>query len=302
MNLTITDVRKSYGRRMVLDNISLVIHSGEVVGFVGPNGAGKSTSMKIVMGLVHADSGSVEIGGATVSSDKVEFLQRIGGLVDGPSMYPTLNARQHLEYVARMRGLKTDKRIQEVLELVGLAEKSTKSVSRFSMGMKQRLGIAMAILHSPDFLILDEPTNGLDPAAMVEFRGLIRTLKENTVGVLISSHVLAEIERLCDRVVFIRAGKIVKEVRPGQTGMSSTFLVRTTDDALAAELLLACAAVENVAENDSSLTVAIGKNSVTVLAQTLLNGGVGLLEMTPLRQTLEADYLTEFTGTKEFLS
>ncbi len=302
MTLTIANVCKGYSQRTILEDVSLSIRSGEVVGFVGPNGAGKSTTMKVVMGLVRADSGNIAVDETSLAISKVEFLRRIGGLVDGPSMYPTLNANQHLEYVARMRGVQGSARIQEVLELVGLSEKSTKPVSRFSMGMKQRLGIAMAILHSPDFLIMDEPTNGLDPAAMVEFRELIGTLQASRVGVLISSHVLSEIERLCDRVVFIRGGRIVREIYPGQADAAALFLVRTTDDPLATTLLLACAAVRGVSEGDGCLTVGIDRDAVPEISRSLICGGVGILELTPMRRTLESDYLQEFAGAKELLS
>lgn len=178
---------KRFGKSAVVDGISFAVGAGEVVGLVGPNGAGKSTTMKVICGLLKPNSGKVTIDGITFSQDAPVYLSKLGVLIESPAFYPGLSGHNHLAYLARMRGRCSDALIGSTLARVGLDADSSKPVREYSTGMKQRLGIAMAILHQPKLLILDEPTNGLDPAAIVATRDLLGRMAEGGTAVLVSS-------------------------------------------------------------------------------------------------------------------
>jgi ABC-2 type transport system ATP-binding protein len=302
MELRIVGLSKKYGARSVLNGVSFAIPSGEVVGFIGPNGAGKSTTMKILLGLVKADAGQVSVGNNSLSHSRQAYLSKVAGFVDGPPQYPVLNARDHLIYAARLRGTDSTVNIDEVLDLIGFSSESRKPVSQFSMGMKQRLAIGMALLQNPEFLILDEPANGLDPTAIIEFRQLIRSLaEEKRVGVFISSHILSEVERICDQVVFIRGGEIARCLDLRMSEARTLMFVRTTDDSAAGDLLAAFPGIERVESQNEGLFVSVEDEKLVDIPKLLVRGGIGLKEFSPAKNLLEADYLREFQQ-KEALS
>jgi ABC-2 type transport system ATP-binding protein len=204
-------LRKSYGSRLALDGLELSVPTGVVYGFLGPNGAGKTTTMRVLTGLIHADGGTMELLGRPFTGRDRQRLFDIGALVETPAFYPYLSGRGNLQALAASGAHVSASRIDEVLEIVGLRERSADKVSRYSLGMKQRLGIAGALLNDPALLLLDEPSNGLDPAGIVAMRETLRHLASIGKTVFISSHLLAEVQQMADVVGIIAAGRLVRE-------------------------------------------------------------------------------------------
>ena len=206
------DLTKRYGRHTVVNSLTLTVPQGSVYGFLGPNGAGKSTSMKMLLGLVHQTDGQVELLGQTMNEEnRIALLRQTGSLIESPSGYLHLTAWENLEIVADLKGV-NHRDIGRVLDVVRLTSDANRTVGQYSLGMKQRLGIAMALLGSPKLLILDEPTNGLDPAGMQEMRGLIASMPETTgATVLISSHLLGEMEQMVTQVGILNEGQLIFE-------------------------------------------------------------------------------------------
>jgi ABC-2 type transport system ATP-binding protein len=209
--LALRGLRKSYGDRRALDGLDLTVPEGVVYGFLGPNGAGKTTTMRILTGLVRSDGGTVEMLGQKFDRRRRQILFEVGALIETPSFYPYLSARGNLRALAASGPKTAAERIDEMLSLVGLADRAREPVSRFSLGMKQRLGIAAALLNDPKLLLLDEPANGLDPAGIVAMRELLRHLASTGKTVFVSSHLLAEVTQMADLVGIIAAGRLVRE-------------------------------------------------------------------------------------------
>jgi len=207
MAVTTRGLSKRFGSRTAVDGVDVDIPAGSVCGFVGPNGAGKTTTLRMLLGLIRPSGGSGTVLGCPLS-DPAGYLDRVGALVEAPAFYPALSGRSNLLVLARLGGIGTGI-IGPTLERVGLSDRADDACRSYSLGMKQRLGIAAALLADPSLLILDEPSNGLDPAGIVEIRRLMRALADGGVTVLVSSHLLAEIEQVCDQLVMIRDGRIV---------------------------------------------------------------------------------------------
>ena len=201
---------KSYGQRLAVDHLDLEVDRAELFGFLGPNGAGKTTTIRMALGLIAPTGGSIEILGLEVRSHRAQVLPRVGALVEAPALYGYLSGRDNLRAVGNLLGGVPEKRIDEVLEIVALKGRDADRVKTYSLGMKQRLGLAIALLNDPDLLILDEPANGLDPAGIVEMRDLLRALAAEGKTVFISSHVLSEVQQICSRVAIIDRGKLVR--------------------------------------------------------------------------------------------
>jgi ABC-2 type transport system ATP-binding protein len=204
-------LRKSYGKRLALDGLDLSVPQGVVYGFLGPNGAGKTTTMRLLTGLLHPDAGAIELLGAPFRRGDRQRLFDVGALVENPSFYPYLSGRKNLQVLASAGGSVPPRRIDDLLELVGLRERAKDKVSGYSLGMKQRLGIAGALLSDPKLLLLDEPANGLDPAGIVAMREMLRRLAASGKTIFVSSHLLAEVRVLADVVGIIASGKLVRE-------------------------------------------------------------------------------------------
>jgi ABC-2 type transport system ATP-binding protein len=228
--LSTHQLTKRYGARPAVRNLDLEVRRGEVFGFLGPNGAGKTTTIRMALGLIRPTAGSVEILGHDVQREGARVLPRVGALVETPALYPYLSGRDNLRAVAGVLGGVPRTRIDEVLELVGLAGRQKDRVRAYSLGMKQRLGVAIALLNDPELLVLDEPANGLDPAGIVEMRDLLRQLAAAGKTVFISSHVLAEVQQICDRVAIVSLGELVR-LAPVAELLSGhgEFLVRVDD-------------------------------------------------------------------------
>jgi ABC-2 type transport system ATP-binding protein len=222
---------KRFGDRTVVDHLDLRIPAGRVCGFVGPNGAGKTTTIRMLLALIRPSDGVGNVLGHPLT-EPAAYLQRVGALIEAPAFYPALSGRDNLLALARLGGIPAP-RIDVALERVGLADRAGDRFRSYSLGMKQRLGIAAALLADPALLILDEPTNGLDPAGIVEMRSLVRSLAEDGITVFISSHLLAEVEQICDHLVMIRDGRLVFQgaVADLYATQRTELLVRTEHDA-----------------------------------------------------------------------
>jgi ABC-type multidrug transport system ATPase subunit len=205
------DLTRQYGARVAVNRLNLEVRRGEIVGFLGPNGAGKTTSIRMLLGLIAPTAGRVELFGRDLTTERAHLLPRIGALVETPALYLHMTGRDNLRAVGAVLGGVPNRRIEHVLEQVGLAARQKDRVRTYSLGMKQRLGVAIALLHNPDLLILDEPANGLDPAGMVEMRDLMHRLAAEGKAVFLSSHLLGEVQQICSRVVFLNLGKLVAD-------------------------------------------------------------------------------------------
>ena len=215
------DLTKQYGTRVAVNKLNLEVRRGEIVGFLGPNGAGKTTSIRMLLGLITPTSGRVELFGQDLTTRRAFVLPRIGALVESPALYLHLSGRENLRAVASVLGGVSKQRIEEVMHQIGLETRQKDRVRTYSLGMKQRLGVGIALLNDPDLLILDEPANGLDPAGIVEMRDLMHRLADAGKTVFLSSHLLGEVQQICARVVFLNAGnlianKTVEELTRGQ--------------------------------------------------------------------------------------
>lgn len=205
------NLNKFIKKKQILDNVSFELNEGEILGFIGPNGAGKTTTIKLILGLQSISSGTVQINGFDVQKDFVKAIEKVGAIVENPDFYMYLSGRKNLELVANMYKNIDKSRIDEVSKLVGLENRINDKVSKYSLGMRQRLGIAQAILNKPDLLILDEPTNGLDPEGIKELREfLVKLAQEEHMAIFISSHNLAELESFCNKVCIIKNGKVIE--------------------------------------------------------------------------------------------
>lgn len=201
---------KKFGRKQILNDVSFNIAPGDILAFIGPNGSGKTTTIKLILGLQRIDSGSVTINGFDITKDYVKAIAKVGSIVENPDSYMYLTGKQNLRLVADCYKSITDERIDELVAYVGLENRINDKVSKYSLGMRQRLGIARALLNAPDILILDEPTNGLDPEGIKDLRDLLKKLASDGMGILISSHNLAELESFCNKVCIINNGKIIE--------------------------------------------------------------------------------------------
>ena len=204
-------LNKKIGRKDILKNVSLEVQEGDILGFIGPNGAGKTTTIKLILGLQKINSGEVKINGYDIKNQFEKAIERVGTIVENPDLYMYMSGLDNLKMIARLYKNVDVKRIDEVIKLVGLENRIKDKVSKYSLGMRQRLGIAQAILHKPNLLILDEPTNGLDPEGIKQLRDLLTKLaKEEKMAILISSHNLAELESFCNKISIIQNGKIIE--------------------------------------------------------------------------------------------
>jgi ABC-2 type transport system ATP-binding protein len=273
-------LRKSYGSRRALDGLDLSVPAGVVYGFLGPNGAGKTTTMRVLTGLIHADGGTVEMLGRPYKRGDRRRLFEVGALVESPTFYPYLSARANLRELAASGARVPARRIEELLDLVGLCDRANDKVQSYSMGMKQRLGIAGALLSDPKLLLLDEPANGLDPAGIVAMRDTLTTLASQGKTVLISSHLLAEVQVMADVVGIIAAGKLIREgPLKDLLAMQGVVKVRVRPDLVdgAVKTLAPLATAERLTETDRDegwLAVRISADRAEEVNKTLAGAGI----------------------------
>jgi ABC-type multidrug transport system ATPase subunit len=283
------DLGKRYGEDIVaVDRLTMRVRRGEVYGFLGPNGAGKTTTLRMLLGLIRPDSGSALVLGAAPGSPA--GLARLGALVETPAFYPFLSGRDNLRVLARHAGV-PEARIQAVLEEVKLIGRAGDPFAAYSLGMKQRLGVAAALLKDPELLILDEPTNGMDAAGMAEMRTFIRGLAGEGRTVLLSSHLMSEVEQICDRVGVIRSGKLVGEGTLDELRGRTRLRVRAEPLEAAERLVAGLRAVEQVAVVDGSLLVSVDPGAAAAINRELVEGGIAVSELRRERASLEAIFL-----------
>lgn len=297
------NLTKYYGDRAALQNVSFHVDRGEILGFLGPNGAGKTTTMRILTAYMPPSDGTVTVGGFDVFSHSLQVRRRVGYLPESVPLYNDMTVRGYLDYVAALRRVDNQaKRVEHALEKVNLGDWANTVIGKLSKGMRQRVGIAQAIVHNPEVLILDEPTLGLDPKQIIEVRQLIRELGgEHTV--ILSTHILSEVEQICSRVLIINKGQIVAEDSPAGLaarldGGERVRLVTASAPADAVEILLALAGVDKVVQpvpNTFELACGWGVDCRPMLAQVVVEKGWGLLELRAVESSLE-DIFLELTA------
>jgi ABC-2 type transport system ATP-binding protein len=292
---------KRYGDLTAVDHVDLTVERGDVFGYLGPNGAGKTTSLRMMLGLIRPDEGSVRLFGRDPQLG-VAALEGVAGFVEAPAFYPYLSGRENLRLCAALDGGGPAVRIDEVLDVVEMRDRAKDRVGGYSHGMRQRLGIAAALLRRPKLLLLDEPATGLDPGGMRDMRELIRDLAERGITVLLSSHLLVEVEELCNRVAIVRRGGVVYEGALSElrerAGVS--YRLRTTDDERARQVCVAQPGIEEVREAPAGglLFRAANEGAVGELSLALAESGAPVLELSPRQASLEDLFfqLTEGDG------
>lgn len=287
------NLSKTIRGKQLIQQLNIDLYPGQITGFLGPNGAGKTTTIRMMTGLMHPTEGNVIIDGLSLKEHYEEAISKVGVIVENPEMYKFMSGYKNLLHFARMHKNVTKERIQEVIQQVGLENRIHEKVSTYSLGMRQRLGLAQALLHRPKFLILDEPTNGLDPAGIREFRMYLRKIaSEEGVSVFVSSHLLSEIELMCDRVAVIQNGQLI-DLRDIHNESSSFYYVEAQPTEQVSTYL------EQhdftfVAENQGYV-VEIKKEDVPAMTTQLVQAGIQLFAVQPHQKTLEDQFL-EMTG------
>jgi ABC-2 type transport system ATP-binding protein len=283
------------GGIVAVDSLDLTVRRGEVYGFLGPNGAGKTTTLRMLLGLIRPSSGSATVLGERPGAPS--GLSRVGSLVETPTFYPYLTGRDNLIGMARLSGVSNPKtQVDAALKQVELRERSGDKFKKYSLGMKQRLGVAAALLKDPELLILDEPTNGLDPKGMAEMRDLIRSLGRGERTVLLSSHLMGEIEQICDRVGVIQNGKLVAEGPVTELRGAGGLLVRAEPIDKAAHVVANVSGVEEVSTTGETMRITVDPARAPKIARGLVEAGVSIKEIRPAQRSLEEAF---FELTKE---
>jgi ABC-2 type transport system ATP-binding protein len=287
-----SELTKRFDSVVAVDSLALRVRAGEVYGFLGPNGAGKSTTLRMLLGLVRPTDGTATVLGFAPGSR--DALARLGAMIEGPGYYPYLSGRDNLRVLAGHAGV-AESRVGAVLDEVGLSGRARDRVANYSMGMKQRLGVAAALLKDPELLVLDEPTNGLDPAGMAEMRDFIRSLGEGGRTVLLSSHLMGEVEQVCDRVGVIRDGALVAEGTVDELRGRTALRVRAEPVAEALRVIGAVPGVEAVTRVDGRLDVAVDTARAPAINRALVEAGIEVSELYAEQASLEHVFL-ELTG------
>ena len=288
---------KDFKKLRALDNLNLTVYEGDVFGFLGPNGAGKTTAIRLIFGLTYPSSGYVNVLGHKVPEQRQQALRHLGGFVDDPTFYGNMSARRNLRLIGEMNGEVTEKRITEVLELVGLAERANSRVGGYSHGMRQRLGIALALLHRPELIVLDEPTSGLDPQGMRDVRELIRELGRQGTTVFLSSHLLHEVELVCNRAAILSKGRLVAQgpvdqLRPAGGAVK----VLTRNQRRAAEVLRALASPRAVRAEEEYLVIeSASEDLVPEMVRRLVAEEIDVLAVIPATEQSLEDIFFELT-------
>lgn len=287
------NITKIIRGKTLIDNMSLELFPGQITGFLGPNGAGKTTTIRLMTGLMHLTSGTITIEGASIADDYEKAIANVGVIVENPEMYKYMSGYKNLLHFSRMHNGVTKARIDEVINQVGLTKRIHEKVSTYSLGMRQRLGLAQALLHDPKFLILDEPTNGLDPAGIREFRTYLRKIaQENNVSIFVSSHLLSEIELMCDRVVVIQNGKLIDE-RMIQSDEKTRMQLKAEPSGVVENYLSSNGYVFTLHEGVFLLD--LKEEKVPVLINELVAQQVQVFAISAVHETLEEQFL-QMTG------
>jgi ABC-2 type transport system ATP-binding protein len=298
-NTTIVETHslsKRYGAGVLaVDSVDMSVRRGEVYGFLGPNGAGKTTTLRMLVGLIRPTSGTATVAGHAPGDPR--GLMKIGSLIESPGFYPYLSGRQNLRVVADLAGVAYG-RVEEVLGIVELAGRAGRKFGTYSTGMKQRLGVAAALLKDPELLILDEPTNGLDPQGMAEMRKLIKDIGQGDRTVLLSSHLLGEVEQICDRVGVISNGRLVRQSTVQELLGEEGVLVRAQPADQAERLLAATFGGDALSRQDGAIHLKVKPEQSTEVNRQLVGAGIAVSELRPFERSLEEVFF-QLTGEKQ---
>lgn len=298
--LEIENLHKTLGRTEIIKGISLSIKQGEIFGFLGPNGAGKTTTIKMLVGLIEPTNGDVNICGYNINKDKEKALKNIGAIVGNPEFYKYLSGRENLIQISRIRGV-SKKKVEELIKLVNLEKVIDDKVSKYSLGMKQRLALATTLIGNPKLLILDEPTNGLDQNGILEFREILKNIsKEKGISIFISSHILGEIQNLCDKVAFINDG-VVQSVEKIDcngvcTGKDNIILKIKQPTNIALDIIKTLPYVIKIKEDGNELTLLMEKDMTSKLIRKLASNNIEICEIYKNKQELEERYIELMNG------
>jgi ABC-2 type transport system ATP-binding protein len=281
---------KRYGDVVAVDHVDLTVAEGDVYGYLGPNGAGKTTSLRMLLGLIRPDGGSARLFGRDPLLEGARALDGVAGFVEAPTFYPYLNGRRNLELLAAFDGRGSKAHIERALETVELSDRARDKVRGYSHGMRQRLGIAAALLRQPKLLLLDEPTTGLDPGGMRDMRVLVRRLADEGITIMLSSHLLAEVEEVCNRVGIVQTGKLVYEgeISALKRSAGAAYTVHTTDDDRALEICRAQAGIADARRQEGRIWFSADEEqAVAALSQALVEGGALIRSLQPQSARLE---------------
>ncbi|MEN3326436.1 MAG: type transport system ATP-binding protein [Acidobacteriota bacterium] len=287
------DLTKRFGARTAVDRLTIRVERGDIYGFLGPNGAGKSTTLRMLLGLIRPTSGTIKFPVRASSWEYLKARSRIGAIIETPAFYENFSGRRNLQLLASLSGGVQKKRVEEVLEIVDLRDRAQDPVKVYSLGMRQRLGIAQALLPTPELIILDEPTNGLDPQGIHETRNLIRRLRDELkLTVMLSSHLLTEIEQLCNRVGIINEGRLLYEGGPeALVAPTSLYKVRVDNLGGAIDLLSRETGVTVSRNGASFLRVEADADHIASINTLLVGNGIKVYELSPAQESLEEAFL-----------
>lgn len=298
--LEVKGLKKRLGKREIIKGINFSVKDGEIFGFLGPNGAGKTTTIRMLVGLIAPNEGEIKICGKDVQKEKEEALKNVGAVVENPELYKYLSGRENLMQIARIRKVSKEE-VEELIELVGLKDRIDDKVKKYSLGMKQRLGLAAALIGEPKLLILDEPTNGLDPSGIIDFREVVKkAAKEKGMAVFISSHILSEVQNLCDRVAFTNGGviKSVEDIHDNtmDTELDSLTLIVSSNEEEAVKVLKGIDLVKSASLIDEEIHLIIDSGKTSELLGILLNKKIKVEEIFKNRKGLEQRYMELVEG------
>lgn len=298
--LEVKSLKKVLGKREIIKDLNFSVKEGEIFGFLGPNGAGKTTTIRMLTGLITPNSGDIVICGNSLLTDKEKALKDVGAVVENPELYKYLSGRENLMQIARIRKVPKEE-IEELIKLVGLEDRINDKVKKYSLGMKQRLGLAAALIGNPKLLILDEPTNGLDPSGILDFREIVKkAAKERNMSVFISSHILSEIQNLCDRVAFINEGviKSVESIKEQgiETKLDSMSLVVDGDMRKAADILNEVKTVNSAKVMEENIHLLLEAGTTNDALKALINNDIRIVEIYKDRNELEQRYMELVEG------
>ena len=298
--LEVKGVKKKLGKREIIKGLDLSVNEGEIFGFLGPNGAGKTTTIRMLVGLISPNEGEIVVCGKSVLSEKEQALKNVGAVVENPELYKYLSGRENLMQIARIRKVSKEE-VEELIDLVGLKDRIDDKVRKYSLGMKQRLGLAAALIGDPKLLILDEPTNGLDPSGIIDFRDVVKKAsRERGMAVFISSHILSEVQNLCDRVAFINNGviKSVEDIHDNsmETELDSLTLVVSSNKEQAVKVLKDIGFVNSSTVIDEEIHIIVETGKTTELLKVLLENNVLVEEIYKNRKGLEQRYMELVEG------
>ena len=298
--LEVKGVKKKLGKREIIKGLDLSVNEGEIFGFLGPNGAGKTTTIRMLVGLISPNEGEIVVCGKSVLSEKEQALKNVGAVVENPELYKYLSGRENLMQIARIRKVSKEE-VEELIDLVCLKDRIDDKVRKYSLGMKQRLGLAAALIGDPKLLILDEPTNGLDPSGIIDFRDVVKKAsRERGMAVFISSHILSEVQNLCDRVAFINNGviKSVEDIHDNsmETELDSLTLVVSSNKEQAIKVLKDIGFVNSSTVIDEEIHIIVETGKTTELLKVLLENNVLVEEIYKNRKGLEQRYMELVEG------